>query len=289
MQPVRRVSLWTHQRRGSAGRADPRSTDRHMTVCVRRSSAGGFRPCRDPTRGRPVHRRGHDSRQSERAARGPARLSPLERGPRPLDRSPRRNDRPQRWTSPKRPVPCWAPRLDRGANPRRRGLSPGMRSRRRWSAYGSKTRCRRTSAPGWPGRWFTAVCTWRDADRAADTTSFGPDSTTSRRAIATIRHGIWKARNCGDLHEAPGQIGPDHRDILVLSVIEDMDYGSIAAALQIPGRHGAFAAEPVATCVPRRTDPDAPRGVSRPASPVIEFIDIDFQPHSHSRGELHAN
>ena len=35
-------------------------------------------------------------------------------------------------------------------------------------------------------------------------------------------------------HEALSQIGPDHRDVLVLSVVEQMDYQSIAAALNIP-------------------------------------------------------
>ena len=36
------------------------------------------------------------------------------------------------------------------------------------------------------------------------------------------------------LHEALSQIGPDHRDVLVLSVVEEMDYQSIADALNIP-------------------------------------------------------
>jgi RNA polymerase sigma-70 factor, ECF subfamily len=36
------------------------------------------------------------------------------------------------------------------------------------------------------------------------------------------------------LHEALSQIGPDHRDVLVLNVVEQMDYSSIAAALDIP-------------------------------------------------------
>jgi RNA polymerase sigma-70 factor, ECF subfamily len=36
------------------------------------------------------------------------------------------------------------------------------------------------------------------------------------------------------LHEALSQIGPEHRDVLVLSVVDQMDYQSIASALNIP-------------------------------------------------------
>jgi RNA polymerase sigma-70 factor (ECF subfamily) len=36
------------------------------------------------------------------------------------------------------------------------------------------------------------------------------------------------------LHESLSQIGPDHRDVLELSVVEEMDYQSIAATLNIP-------------------------------------------------------
>ena len=84
------------------------------------------------------------------------------------------------------------------------------------------------------------------------------------------RRGTWKARSCGgSLGEALSQIGPEHRDVLVLNVVERMDYRSIAATLNIPVGTVRSRLNRSRQAPPRRADPDTARRVPRLFSRVI--------------------
>ena len=114
-------------------------------------------------------------------------------------------------------------------------MRPGTQSRRRSSACGFKMRCPRMSARGWPARWNIGASIWRGASRDVASTRFEPVSSAWRKAIAIIRRSTWKGRIWGRiLEQALARIDADQRIVLVLGAVEQMDYESIATALQIP-------------------------------------------------------